>query len=196
MRASSIAAGLRRPLTVIASVAVIGAVSYPLEAQGPPDVVAHRIVATPTPVAVFTPTELEIPKISLRAPVVPVGTEADGTMGSPTNGVDIGWWNGRKPGEGNALFDAHRNWNGRLGSFGRLKELRPGDEVIVRGENHAARYRVIWLKPYDRNFDATELLGNTGGKQMATLITCEGVFDRSIGTSLERLVARAELVSA
>jgi LPXTG-site transpeptidase (sortase) family protein len=184
----------RRPVTVTASVAVVLAGFAPVEAYVTAQPVSWRVVASPAPVRVpvFTPAEMEIPKLGVRAPVVGVGTEPDGKMGSPTTGDDVGWWRGRRVGEGNALFAAHVDWGGRPGPFARLGELEAGDEVIVRGEEGTVTYRISWLKTMDRNIDATELLGNGHG-QVATLITCFGPFDRSIGTRRERLVARAVL---
>ncbi len=193
MRLTSLLSRLRRPITVTASFAVIASGFAPLETYAVAQPQSHRVVATPVPTLVLTPAEMEIPKIGLRAPVVPVGTEADGTMASPQGAVDVGWWQGRKPGQGNALFAAHVNWNGAQGSFSRLKELQPGDEIVVRGKDGTVTYRVVWVKNFDPNMDATELLGNNGGGQIATLITCGGQFDRSIGHHTERVVARAVL---
>jgi LPXTG-site transpeptidase (sortase) family protein len=192
-RFSTLFERVRRPVTVTASVAVIAAGFMPVEAYVTAQPTTHRVVATPVPVGKFTPAEMEIPKIGVKAPVVPVGTEADGKMASPSGAVDVGWWNGRKPGDGNALFAAHVNWNGALGTFFRLKELKEGDEVVVRGEGKTLTYRVLWVKNYDGGIDATDLLGNASGEQIATLITCGGQFDRSIGHHLERVVARAVL---
>lgn len=192
-RFSTLFERVRRPVTVTASIAVVAVGFVPVETYASADLVARRVVATPVPVRIFTPLEMEIPKLGVRSPIVPVGTEADGKMASPGTGVDVGWWFGRKPGEGNALFDAHVDWDGRPGPFARLHELGPGDEVIVRGEDATVTYRITWLKKMDRNIDATEVLGNSGGEQEATLITCFGPFDRSIGTRRVRLVARAVL---
>ncbi|HYZ93652.1 MAG TPA: class F sortase [Actinomycetota bacterium] len=193
MRFSTLFEHVRVPFTVSLSLAV-GAVGFmPVEATTADQVQAQRVIATPVPVPIFVPAEMEIPRIGVRAPVVPVGTEADGKMAAPVTGDDVGWWSGRRPGEGNALFDAHVDWSGRPGPFARLGELEPGDEVIVRGRGGQMTYRITWLRKMDRNIDATELLGNRNGAQVATLITCFGPFDRSIGTRRDRLVARAEL---
>jgi LPXTG-site transpeptidase (sortase) family protein len=194
-RLISLLAQLRRTLTVTASVAVVAFGFMPTEGV----VVAHpkieRVVATPVPLVVFTPNEMEIPSIGVRAPIVPVGTLADGMMQSPSGAVDIGWWQGRKPGKGNALFASHVNWNGKLGTFYRLKDLKPGDEIVVRGEGKSVTYRVQWVKNFKPDMDASELLGDGGGRQIATLITCGGAFDPSIGHHVERVVARAALVA-
>lgn len=186
-------AGLRGFMTVTVSVAVVAVGFLPLEPPSSHVPTSRRVVATPAPLAKFTPAEMEIPAIGVSAPIVSVGTEADGTMASPTGAVDIGWWYGRRPGEGNALFAAHVNWSGRLGTFYRLKDLEPGDEIVVRGEGRSLTYRVEWVRNFEPDMDATELLGNSSGDQIATLITCGGEFDRSIGHHTERVVARAVL---
>jgi sortase A len=193
-RLLDIAATLRRPLVVLASVAVVASGFIPSEAAPAP--VAQRIVHTPAPIRAFTPLTLEIPKIGVDAPVIPVWTYEDGRMAEPKTAHEVGWWAGRKAGKGNLLLDGHHDWNGRTGSFYRLPELKAGDEIHVRGndETKVLTYRVVWVKNYDRNIDASDLLGNDNG-QVATLITCGGTFDTIARTHRERVVARAELVT-
>jgi LPXTG-site transpeptidase (sortase) family protein len=194
---STITARLRKPATVTASVAVIATAFMPLDAAVPKTIV-QRVVATPVAIPVFTPVKLVIPKIDVDNPVVPVWTEPDGKMEAPKTAEDVGWWAGRKAGKGNLLLDGHHDWNGRTGSFYRLPELEPGDEIIVKGKTpeETLTYRVVWLKNFDRKIDATDLLGNKGKRQIATLITCGGTFDTIARTRRERVVARAELVGA
>lgn len=198
MRWTNLLARLRRPVTVLASVAVTTGVMLPTGAPASSPPTVTRVVATPVPVPVFTPVKLAIPRIDLEAPVVPVGTDPDGTMSAPKTAHDVGWWQGRKAGMGNVLLDGHHDWNGRTGSFYRLPELKPGDKIVLYGDDkkEVLTYKLVWLKNYDRDIDATDLLGNKSGKQIATLITCAGVFDVAAGTRQERAVARAELVSA
>ncbi|MGH2760085.1 MAG: class F sortase [Actinomycetota bacterium] len=193
MSITNLLEGLRPLMTVAASLAVVATGFLPLDGLVAEDLAARRIVQEPVRLVKFQPGEMEIPAIGVRAPVVPVGTHEDGTMASPTGAVDVGWWNGLRPGEGNALFAAHVNWNGRLGPFYRLKELKAGDEVVIKGDGKSVTYKVVWVRNFDPNMDAAELLGNESGDQIATLITCGGVFDRSIGHYTERVVARAVL---
>src|SRR5688500_9420149 len=176
MRWTNFLARLRRPLTVLASVAVTTGVMLPTGAPASSPPTVQRVVATPIPMPEFKPLKLTIPKIGVEHDVEPVGPEPDGTMASPSNGQNIGWWAGRKAGEGNVLLDGHHDWNGATGPFYRLQELKKGDEVVVAGDgkNEKLVYKVIWVKNYDRNIDATDLLGNKSGSQVATLITCGG----------------------
>lgn len=200
MSLPSLAARMRRPTVLFASIGVIVTSFLTSGATAPQVVVtSQRIVATPVPIPVFTPLKLEIPKIGVDAPVVPVWTEVDtGRMASPGTAHDVGWWAGREAGLGNLLLDGHHDWNGKVGVFYRLPELEPGDEIVVTGDSPEDKltYRIVWVKNYDRNIDATDLLGNETGKQMATLITCGGTFDTIARTHRERVVARAELISA
>jgi sortase (surface protein transpeptidase) len=135
---------------------------------------------------------MDIPRLGLSAPVVVVGTEADGAMGSPTNAVDIGWWQGRRVGEGNALFAAHHDWKGRLGSFYNLADLEKGDEIVVRGEGRSLVFLVAGKAQVDGDADPLGILTDTT-EPIVTLITCGGPFDRSIGHHLERVVVQAVL---
>jgi sortase A len=201
-------ARLRTPVILVASVAVLGAsVGFGGTPQRAPQA-TERVVpeATPKPVSPFTPVSVSIPDIDMDAPTVPVGTQADGAMGTPKNAVDIAWWQGRKAGQGNVLLAAHHDWNGRTGSFYRLDELEVGDKIVVTGDEPDKEliFYVTWKKSLDRNIDATEILGPQGdtdefgkdGKPVATLITCGGVFDTSLRTHRERIVVRGELVPA
>lgn len=195
----TVAARLRRPTAIVASAGVIvSSVLTSGAATEAPSTTATRIVATPVPVPVFKPYKLKIPAIDVDASVVPVGTEVDtGRMASPGTAEDVGWWAGRKAGKGNLLLDGHHDWNGRVGVFYDLDKLELGDKVIVKGDSDSKKltYRIVWVKNFDRNIDATELLGNKTKKQMATLITCGGTFDTIARTHRERVVARAELVT-
>jgi LPXTG-site transpeptidase (sortase) family protein len=154
-----------------------------------PPVVAE---ATPVPVpAVFKPREMTIPKIHMAAPIVEVGVESDGKMGSPGNGTDIGWWPGVKPGEGNALFDAHHDWEGDHGSFYLLEKLEAGDEIVVSGRWETTTYRVEWVRQVAGDTpEAPDILAK-GHKPVITLITCGGAFNTQTGHHVDRIVVRA-----
>jgi sortase (surface protein transpeptidase) len=199
-------ARLRTPVILVASVAVLGA-SVGFGGTPRPPARAREQVAraetTPKPVSPFTPVSVSIPDIDMEAPTVPVGTLANGAMGVPKNGTDIAWWAGRKAGQGNVLLAGHYDWSRRPGSFNRLKDLDIGDRIIVTGDKPGKQlvFYVMWKKTLKRDIDATEVLGPQGdtatfgddGEPVATLITCDGVFDTVVGTRPRRLVVRATL---
>ena len=201
-------ARLRTPAVLVASVAVLGVSVGFGGTPKPAPQATERVVpeSDPKPVSPFTPASVSIPDIDIEAPAVPVGTQADGAMGTPKNAVDIAWWSGRKAGQGNVLLAAHHDWKGATGSFYRLGELDVGDKIVVTGDEPDKKltFYVTWKKNLDRNIDATDILGPQGdtdeygkdGKIVATLITCGGVFDTSLRTHRERVVVRAELEPA
>jgi LPXTG-site transpeptidase (sortase) family protein len=199
MHPLALAARLRRPITIVVSVAAVAAMALPLEArQQHQPLVLQPVRVTPQPFADFTPARLQLPKLGIDAPVVQVLTAQDGTMGSPTNATDVGWYPGAKPGKGNALFDSHHDWNGAEGSFYRLEEIRPGDTVVVVGSRPGQKltYVVVWTKQVNGGIDASDLLGAHAGKQETTLITCGGAFNTQTRHHVDRIVVRAELVWA
>ncbi len=199
---------LRTPVILVASIAVLGASVGFGGTPRPARQASERVAAepTPSPVSPFTPVSVSIPRIDMDAPTTPVGTLANGAMGTPKNAIDIGWWEGRKAGQGNVLLAAHHDWKGATGSFYRLGELEVGDEIVVTGDDPDKKlvFYVTWTKSVERDIDATDILGPQGdtdeygkdGQPVATLITCGGEFDTSLRTHRERVVVRAELESS
>src|SRR5687767_8786482 len=110
-------AALRRPFArrfgisfVSAAAAAASFLPVSAPATEPRIVVAAPIpIATPaptpapTPMPSVRPERIEIPALGIDAPIVPVGTESDGAMGTPKSAHEVAWWNGLLVGEGNAL---------------------------------------------------------------------------------------------
>lgn len=84
-----------------------------------------------------TPLRVQIPAISVDSPLIKLGLRTDGTMQVPPAASPAGWYIGAPtPGElGPAILAGHIGWAGHLGVFHRLHELKPGDEVIVAGQD-------------------------------------------------------------
>jgi sortase (surface protein transpeptidase) len=148
---------------------------------------------TPEPVPVFAPDRIVIPALHVDAPIVGVGTESDGSMGTPKTATDVAWWQGMPVGKGNALFAGHHDWNGDSGSFYSLGDLKPRAQVIVRGQGQSLTFIVTWVQLMKGNVDASGILGSQGGAPVVTLVTCGGVFDTSIRHHLDRYVVRGVL---
>lgn len=191
----------RRPLILVASLGAV-IVSVLPSSQAARVAVAERVAdpapvvtPAPTPPPRFRPARIEIPAISVSAPIVAVGIDADGAMGTPSNGRDVAWWDGIETGAGNALFAGHRDWNRRPGSFYRLGELKPGDVVRVIGDTAVLEFRVEWLQQVGADAPAAEILGDAG-RPVITLITCGGEFDRRVRHYKDRVVVRAGLLTA
>ncbi len=80
------------------------------------------------------PVRIVMPSIGVDAPVVPVGLLEDGDMETPHYGY-VGWYSlGPAPGEqGPAVMLAHVDSLRKPDVFYGLKELKPGDEILVYG---------------------------------------------------------------
>ena len=78
------------------------------------------------------PSTLSIPRIGVRATIVAVGRKADGAMQVPDPG-QVGWYRlGPRPGDpGPAVLAGHVDNHTSPDVFYRLRELRPGDEILV-----------------------------------------------------------------
>jgi LPXTG-site transpeptidase (sortase) family protein len=144
-------------------------------------------------VAVGLPVHLEIPKINVNAPVIPVGVAKDGSMEAPSGPKDVGWFkSGSRPGDvGSAVIDGHYGyWKSGVGSvFDDLDKLRKGDEIYVEDDNGVTvTFVVRKILTYDPSDDASSLFNSSDGKSHLNLITCEGIWDSTQETYSNRLV--------
>jgi sortase (surface protein transpeptidase) len=182
----------------------------------PAALVASGLSLRAAPVAV--PLVLQIPKIGVNVSVLGVGLTATNVMDAPegraSNPVwqQAFWYRGSAvPGVAStALIAGHIDDPlGRLGSFGRIGELRTGDVITIHdtrtGRN--VRFAVTASKSYSlaQARDRSVLTGMYGsgpvtghkpqhskdGLAHLTLVTCAGTFDHAIGTHDHRLVVFA-----
>lgn len=140
------------------------------------------------------PAVIDIPTIGTHAQIVPLGQEDDGTMQSPTDPDTVGWYNlGTGIGApGNALLDGHVDWGGRLGVFGLLRQLRPGDPIQITDTNgNVLNYSVTWTRLYDTNSAPLDQIFEQTVDEQVTLITCGGAFDQAVHMYVSRWVVRA-----
>jgi hypothetical protein len=196
-RLTGLGSRMRHPaLLVVTAVAVamttLGSGSVTTLAVAPTPVPTPVPTPAPTPIPAFKPGVIALPTLGVSAPVISVGVESDGAMGTPGNARDIAWWKGIRPGEGNALFAGHVSYSGRIGTFNRLKDLKPGDEVKISGEGRALKFKVAWVKQVDGDSDPSEMFARQP-VPVVTLITCGGAFDTSIRHHVDRVVVRAVL---
>ena len=153
--------------------------------------------STPAPPALTpAPVRLMIPAIGVDAPVSMKGLRPDGFMEVPNGPEDVAWYSfSTRPGRsGNAVISGHLDYHDYGAAvFWRLKELREGDVVEVRlADGSTLRYRVFLRLSYDADqAPVPEIIGPTS-KEVVTLITCGGTFDREARNYSQRLVVRAE----
>lgn len=144
------------------------------------------------------PVRLRIPRMGIAAGVVFLDLDANGIMQSPDGPDPVGWYTfSALPGlAGNAVFSGHVDWHtGVTGAFWGLRELRSGDVVYVDGQDgHEYVYSVATSKAYPENgAPLAEIVGFRPGQQI-TLLTCEGVFDRSTRDYDQRRVVVARRI--
>lgn len=148
------------------------------------------------PTSVGEPHRLLIPRINLDAAVEPVGVDAAGRMGTPTNIQNAGWYRyGARPGDaGDAVLDGHLDWYSGPAVFGDLHTVAAGDEITVVSAAGRATFRVDGVSVH-RYTDTVPGLFTTEGAATLSLITCTGGWDARLQTYLERLVVHAQLVA-
>lgn len=152
-------------------------------------------------VAPDKPRYFSIPEINvINARVVEVGTKSDGSIDTPYNIYDTGWYTSSAlPGEtGVSIIDGHGGAPG-IGVFGSLPKIKPGTEVsIVMGDGRSFTYRIVDTATKALGTEANEYMQTAftspeKGKPSLTLITCTGDYWLSSRTYSHRFFARAVL---
>lgn len=157
------------------------------------------VPATPTPRLVAAPARIVIPAASVDAPVVRVGVDGSGRMGTPRTAHEVGWY-GPSPGEaGNALLAGHVDWlqDGKpvRGAFYLLRKAQPGDEVtIYTADGETLTFRVAWVRYFEADNAPVEEIAGPTAEPSITLITCGGDLDRTLQSYSHRWVVRATIV--
>ncbi|QIS43645.1 class F sortase [Clavibacter capsici] len=172
----------------------------PAAATAPP-ATAPSAPATAAPTAVqglgAVPTRVTIPAIDLDEPLIDLGIAPDGRMEVPVDFDDVGWFTGggRPGGRGPTVIAAHVDSRVGPAAFARLAELGVGDEVAVQDvDGGATRYAVTEVADFPKaDFPTARVFGAQATDQLR-LITCGGIFDRSVGHYEDNRVVFAEPV--
>lgn len=146
----------------------------------------------------FVPARLRVPALGIDAKVEEVGRKQDGTMGTPGDFKNVGWWGqGSKPGQpGNAVFDGHiNNALTQAGVFEHLSQIDKGDYVTVSDtEGHTLVYEVVEVTLYSPDEAPLHKIFATSGPSRLVLITCEGEWVQDERQFDKRLVVIARPV--
>lgn len=153
---------------------------------------------TATPDVAQAILRVRIPRIQVDAPTVVLGVDSRGVMLSPKDPMQVAWYNfSAKPGErGNVVLSGHVDYvNFGPAVFWRLRELRPGDEVLLEvDDGRVFTYRVVSAATYDADTAPVQEIVGPTPMEVVTLITCTGAFDARTREYADRLVVRAERV--
>lgn len=152
----------------------------------------------PLMMARSTPKHLRIPAIGVRSELMSLGLLDDGTLEVPPGAFPAGWYTGAPtPGElGPAIIAGHVHWNEDPGVFKDLRDLTPGDKVVVsRGNGSTAVFRVSRVAVFGKATFPTDVVYGDIDHAGLRLITCGGLDDRT-NRYEDNVVVFAALVSA
>jgi hypothetical protein len=199
-----------RPAPTPPTISLGGSASFPATragAAGAPGTVrctSAPPVSSGTPVRPLSfsaPVQVVIPAICVRASVIPLGANPDGTVQVPplsrprlTSWLD----DGPAPGQDGpaALYGHVYAAASGPAVFYRLGDLVPGDTVdITRADHRVAVFVVYRVAEYPKSaFPTMTVYGDTPGPELR-LITCGGAFDASAGSYLDNIVVYARLTA-
>lgn len=144
------------------------------------------------------PAAIDIPKLGARSSLIPLGLNADDTVEVPpvSKPMQAGWYRyGPTPGEtGPSVVLGHVDGNKLPGIFFRLKELAPGDAVLVsRKDGSTARFVVRQVDQVPKDtFPTDAVYGDTPAPELR-LITCGGSFDHAAHSYRDNIIVYATL---
>jgi hypothetical protein len=156
--------------------------------------------AAPSPSAaraarrVALPVRIIVPAIGVRARIVQLGLNRDGTLEVPRRPADTGWWRGgARPGaRGPAVIAGHVDSKTGPAVFYRLGTLRRGDRVtVVRRDGTSVRFVVRRLLHAPKDRFPTRLVYGPTKAPTLRLITCSGAFDRASGHYVDNTIVFA-----
>jgi hypothetical protein len=188
---------------VLALAFLIGCAGTREPAPLPPEtgaaVDAARTAPPTTALAESRPTRLLIPAIAVDTGLMDLGLNPDGSLQVPPDGSTAGWYTGAPtPGEiGPAVLAAHVDWKGDKGVFYHLREMKPGDEVVVeRADGSVALFVVRSVEQHPKDqFPTKAVYGDVDTPELR-LITCGGDFDDEARSYRDNIVVFAEMVGS
>ena len=145
------------------------------------------------------PTAIRVPAIGVRARVIPLGLNPDGTMQTPAGFSETGWYKPwREPGErGAAVITGHVDSVDGPAVFYRLRDLRRGDIIrIARADRSVVRFRVEGLERWPKAAFPTHRVFRPTRVAALRLVTCSGDFDESTGHYVDNTIVYAVRVRA
>jgi LPXTG-site transpeptidase (sortase) family protein len=154
-----------------------------------------REKSIPAPV---DPQRLVIDTIGIAADVERVGLAGDGTLVTPTDVANVGWYSGSsRPGDkGPAVIVGHVDSAHGPAVFARLAELQAGDVVTVENGGEAAlSFAVSTVTRHPKeSFPAEAVYGASPDAELR-LITCGGRYDQETGYTENVVVSARALTS-
>ncbi|MFD4137721.1 class F sortase [Streptomyces sp. NPDC058572] len=160
---------------------------------------AALLPAAPDPLPRAAPLRLTIPSAGVKAPLTPVGLDAEGWIASPSaqDRNLAGWYAASvSPGErGTSVITGHVDTKAGPAVFQGLGSLERGAHVEVRrGDGRTAVFAVYAVELYTRkDFPAEKIYADAPEAELR-LITCGGDFSKRTGYE-GNVVAFARLIA-
>jgi LPXTG-site transpeptidase (sortase) family protein len=202
LSAAMLSAGLLAAGAGTVGLVVAHTSSAPLRLAARPSPVAVPSGRTVVPISVSAvqqtpkPVWLTIPAIGVKAPIINLGLNPNGTLQVPRTTTVAGWYTGSpRPGAiGSAVIAGHVDSRTGVGIFFWLKNVRPGDRIYVRrADGTLAVFTVTLVRIYAKNdFPTATVYGPVPDAELR-LITCGGTFDYARGSYLSNVVVYARL---
>ncbi|WP_167756824.1 sortase domain-containing protein [Leifsonia flava] len=149
-----------------------------------------------TVVDVGKPVAVRIPSLGISSSLEHLSVEPSGALGAPVDYNRAGWYvDGPVPGEiGPAIIAGHVDSVTGIAVFSRLAELKLGDEVVVDTEAGQSLSFTVTGRAQSAKaaFPTSDVYSNVPRPELR-LITCAGVFDRSVGHYTDNLIVFAAL---
>lgn len=196
-----------RTLAVVLMAAGLAFVGFGLRGPGGPPQppawaattrpVDHRAPALPRSV----PVRVAIPSIGVRAPLIGLGLDADGSVQVPAadRPGEAGWYDrGPAPGErGAAVLLGHVDSVEGAAVFYDLGRVRPGDRVeVARADGRVAVFTVESVERVAKDRFPTRRVYGPLDHAGLRLVTCGGVFDRTERGYRDNVIVYAALTFA
>ena len=151
---------------------------------------------TATVADVGKPVAVRIPSLGVSSSLESLSVGPSGALEAPVDYDRAGWYaDGPAPGEiGPAIIAGHVDSTTGPAVFFRLAELKVGDEVIVDTDTGRSLIFTVTARTQSAKatFPTAEVYSNVPRPELR-LITCAGVFDRSVGHYTDNLVVFAAL---
>jgi LPXTG-site transpeptidase (sortase) family protein len=131
------------------------------------------------------PRMLAIPRLDVKMPITAVTVDDKGAMSVPDRPTEIGWYAyGPRPGSahGSAVLGGHvdsREYG--VGPLLGLKQLRRGDEIIVKTTTGTERFRVSAVRLINKQDVNLREVFKREGEPLLRILTCGGTYRRSSG---------------
>ena len=144
----------------------------------------------------ITPVELRLPSLGVGTRVRRSGWSAAASWRSPrTSGRSAGTGSVRGPADrqGSVVMSGHIDSAEQgKGAFFRLRELRPGDTVLVRlSSGRSWRYRVVAREVWPKTVVPLDRIFSRSGAPRLTLVTCGGGFREDVGSYQDNIAVTA-----